>query len=141
MTGTAREVSAELKSTYDLQVLRIPTYKSPPRLRWPDRCFGSDAQRWQAVLERAAAPSQLGRAVLVGTRSVQASETLSHLLTQHAIAHTVLNAHQDKAEAQAVAKAGEAGQITVATNMAGRGTDIKLASGVNEAGGATCHTD
>ena len=135
MTGTAKEISAELKSTYDLQVLRIPTHKPPQRIRLPDSCYATDALRWQAVLARAVEVSRRGRPVLVGTRSVEASEKLSTLLQQQNIAHTVLNARQDKSEAEAVAQGGEAGRITVATNMAGRGTDIKLALGVNESGG------
>jgi preprotein translocase subunit SecA len=135
MTGTAKEIAVELKSTYDLEVLRIPTHKPPLRVRLPNSCYATDALRWQAVAARAVAISQQGRPVLVGTRSVEASEKLSALLEQQGIAHTVLNARQDKTEAEAVAQGGEAGRITVATNMAGRGTDIKLAPGVNERGG------
>jgi preprotein translocase subunit SecA len=135
MTGTAKEIAVELKSTYDLQVLRVPTHKPPLRLRLADNCYATDALRWQAVAQRAVAISQQGRPVLVGTRSVEASEKLSALLELQGIAHTVLNARQDKTEAEAVAQGGEAGRITVATNMAGRGTDIKLAPGVNERGG------
>jgi preprotein translocase subunit SecA len=135
MTGTAKEIAVELKSTYDLEVLRIPTHKPPLRMRLADSCYTTDALRWQAVAARAVAISQQGRPVLVGTRSVEASEKLSALLEQQGIAHTVLNARQDKTEAEAVAQGGEAGRITVATNMAGRGTDIKLAPGVNERGG------
>ena len=135
MTGTAKEIAVELKSTYDLQVLRIPTHKPSQRIRMTDSCYATDTLRWQAVAQRAVAISQQGRPVLVGTRSVEASEKLSALLEQQGIAHTVLNARQDKTEAEAVAQGGEAGRITVATNMAGRGTDIKLAPGVNERGG------
>ena len=135
MTGTAKEIAVELKSTYDLQVLRIPTHKPPLRIRLADSCYATDALRWQAVAQRAVAVSQQGRPVLVGTRSVEASEKLSALLEQQGIAHTVLNARQDKTEAESIAQGGEAGRITVATNMAGRGTDIKLAPGVNERGG------
>jgi preprotein translocase subunit SecA len=135
MTGTAKEIAVELKSTYDLEVLRIPTHKPPLRVRLANSCYATDTLRWQAVAQRAVAISQQGRPVLVGTRSVEASEKLSALLEQQGIAHTVLNARQDKTEAEAVAQGGEAGRITVATNMAGRGTDIKLAPGVNERGG------
>jgi preprotein translocase subunit SecA len=135
MTGTAKEIAVELKSTYDLHVLRIPTHKPSQRIRMTDSCYATDALRWQAVAQRAVAISQQGRPVLVGTRSVEASEKLSALLEQQGIAHTVLNARQDKTEAEAVAQGGEAGRITVATNMAGRGTDIKLSPGVNERGG------
>ena len=135
MTGTAKEIAVELKSTYDLQVLRIPTHKPSQRIRMTDSCYATDTLRWQAVAQRAVAVSQQGRPVLVGTRSVEASEKLSALLEQQGIAHTVLNARQDKTEAESIAQGGEAGRITVATNMAGRGTDIKLAPGVNERGG------
>ena len=135
MTGTAKEIAVELKSTYDLAVLRIPTHKPPQRIRLADACYATDNLRWQAVAQRAVAVSQQGRPVLVGTRSVEASEKLSALLEQQGIAHTVLNARQDKTEAEAIAQGGEAGRITVATNMAGRGTDIKLAPGVDACGG------
>ena len=135
MTGTAKEIAVELKSTYDLEVLRVPTHKPPLRVRLADSCYATDALRWQAVAQRAVAISRQGRPVLVGTRSVEASEKLSALLELQGIAHTVLNARQDKTEAEAIAQGGEAGRITVATNMAGRGTDIKLAPSVNERGG------
>ena len=135
MTGTAREIAVELKSTYDLYVLRIATHQPSRRIRLADSCLADDARRWQAVAVRAAAVAAAGRPVLVGTRSVEASEKLSTVLTQSGIAHTVLNARQDKTEAEAVARGGEPGRITVATNMAGRGTDIKLADGVDARGG------
>ncbi|SER78898.1 protein translocase subunit secA [Azotobacter beijerinckii] len=135
MTGTAKEVEPELKRVYDLSVTRIPTHKPPRRQRLPDRVFRTSAERWEAVAHRAHAVAAQGRAVLVGTRSVEASELLSRLLEAQGVAHTVLNARQDKAEAEAVAKAGQSGQITVATNMAGRGTDIKLAAEVEQRGG------
>jgi preprotein translocase subunit SecA len=135
MTGTAREIATELRATYDLSVLPVPTHKPGQRVRLPDRCLATTDARWDAVAERAAALSAQGRAVLVGTRSVEASETLAALLQARAVDHTVLNARQDQAEAEAVARAGEAGRITVATNMAGRGTDIKLAAEVRDCGG------
>ena len=135
MTGTAKEIETELKSTYELNVLRIPTHKPSQRIRMADQCYLTDAARWEAVAEAASQMSEQGRPVLVGTRSVEASEKLSAIFEAKGIAHTMLNARQDKAEAEAVAQAGESGRITVATNMAGRGTDIKLAPGVNERGG------
>ena len=135
MTGTAKEVETELKSTYELNVLRIPTHKPMQRVRLADQCFLSDAARWNAVADAASQLSRQGRPVLVGTRSVEASEKLSAIFEAKGIAHSMLNARQDKAEAEAIAQAGESGRITVATNMAGRGTDIKLAPGVNERGG------
>ncbi|GHU45683.1 hypothetical protein AGMMS50289_17370 [Betaproteobacteria bacterium] len=135
MTGTAAEVGVELKRVYDLSVTRIPTHKASRRRRLPDRLYRTSAERWQAVAARAREVAGEGRSVLVGTRSVEASEILSRLLDEQGVAHTVLNARQDKAEAEAVATAGQAGQITVATNMAGRGTDIKLAPEVEASGG------
>ncbi|MFO1403452.1 MAG: preprotein translocase subunit SecA [Azonexus sp.] len=135
MTGTAKEVGPELKRVYDLTVTRIPTHKPSLRIRLPDRVFRSHAERWHAVADRAREIAAEGRAVLVGTRSVEASEALSRLLTDQGVQHTVLNARQDKAEAESVAQAGQPGKITVATNMAGRGTDIKLAPEVEARGG------
>ncbi len=126
MTGTAKEVEPEIKRVYDLSVVRIPTHKPNQRKRLADRVFLTSQERWQAVAARAIEVAAQGRCVLVGTRSVQASETLGRLLEERAVAHTMLNARQDKAEAEAVEQAGQAGRITVATNMAGRGTDIKL---------------
>lgn len=135
MTGTAKDVEPELKRVYDLSVTRIPTHKPPRRQRLPDQVFRTSAERWEAVAHHAHAIAEQGRAVLVGTRSVEASELLSRLLEARSVAHTVLNARQDKAEAEAVAQAGYPGQITVATNMAGRGTDIKLVAEVEQRGG------
>jgi preprotein translocase subunit SecA len=135
MTGTAKEVEPEIKRVYDLSAVKIPTHKPSRRQRLPDRVFRTSQERWQAVARRAAEVAQAGRAVLVGTRSVEASERLGQLLEQQGIVHTVLNARQDKEEAEAVELAGQPGRITVATNMAGRGTDIKLSPEVEAAGG------
>lgn len=135
MTGTAREVGAELKRVYDLSVERIPTHKPIRRERLADRVFRNSEERWREVARRARQVAEEGRAVLVGTRSVEASELLSRLLEAQGVAHAVLNARQDKTEAEAVSLAGRPGRITVATNMAGRGTDIKLAPEVFAKGG------
>lgn len=135
MTGTAKEVEPEIKRVYDLSVVRVPTHKPTRRVRLPDRVFGTSEERWQAVAERAIEVAAMGRSVLVGTRSVEASEYLSRLLDAREVEHAVLNARQDKDEAAAVADAGQPGRITVATNMAGRGTDIKLTQEVEQKGG------
>lgn len=135
MTGTATEITAELRRVYGLEVLRIPTHLPSKRVRLPDRCWTSDAARWSAVAERAQQLAAAGRAVLIGTRSVQASERLASEFTGRNLSHTVLNARHDKDEAEIVALAGQPGRITIATNMAGRGTDIKLDAQVREKGG------
>ena len=135
MTGTAKETEPELKRVYDLSVDSIPTHKPCRRRRLPGRVFSASAERWRGVARRAAEIAADGRAVLVGTRSVEASELLSRMLEAQGISHEVLNARQDKTEAGAVALAGQPGRITVATNMAGRGTDIKLAPEVQARGG------
>lgn len=136
MTGTGRELAGELWSVYRLEVARIPTHRPSRRRELPPRLFASQTRKWQAVVEAVREEiGQRGRPVLVGTRSVEASETLSGLLSDAGIAHQVLNARQDAEEARLVAQAGQAGVVTVATNMAGRGTDIKLGPGVVERGG------
>jgi preprotein translocase subunit SecA len=135
MTGTAAEIRTELRRVYGLDVFRIPTHKPSKRRRLPDRCWVSADDRWNAVAERAIELSAAGRAVLIGTRSVEASERLDRLFTSRGVAHQVLNARQDGEEANIVALAGEGGRITVATNMAGRGTDISLDAKVKELGG------
>jgi preprotein translocase subunit SecA len=135
MTGTAKEVSGELWSVYGLPVVRVPTHRPSRRQSSGDRVFATDAEKWDAIVERVRALHAIGRPVLIGTRSVAASEKLSALLTEDDLEHQLLNARQDKQEAEIVAQAGELGRITVATNMAGRGTDIKLGPGVLELGG------
>ena len=135
MTGTAAEVAPELRRVYDLRVMKIPTNLPSRRQRLPNHCWLTSKERWEAVAERSAELSLQGRPVLIGTRSVEASDHLGSLLAQRGIGHTVLNARQDKEEADTVAQAGQPGRITVATNMAGRGTDIKLAQHVGDSGG------
>jgi preprotein translocase subunit SecA len=135
MTGTAREVAGELWSIYRLRVVTVPTNRLLHRNYLPDHVYSTAVQRWKAVVETISKIHRMGRPVLVGTRSVAASEHLSHLLMDAGLSHKVLNARQDKEEAEIVARAGEHGRITVATNMAGRGTDIRLAPGVAELGG------
>jgi preprotein translocase subunit SecA len=136
MSGTATEVAAEIGRTYGLPVVRVPLHRPSQRRDRGARCLTDAAARWQAVadaVERVARDER--RPVLVGTRTVQASEQLSALLAARGVPHVVLNARQDADEAAIVAGAGAAGRVTVATNMAGRGTDIALAPGVAERGG------
>ncbi len=135
MTGTAAEIAGELRAVYRLRVARIPTNRPSRRVRHPARHFGPATAKWQAVVEAIVACSARGQPVLVGTRSVGASELLAKLLQETNIPFRLLNARQDRDEAEIVARAGERGCVTVATNMAGRGTDIKLAPGVLELGG------
>lgn len=135
MTGTGMELSGEFRETYGLTTVRIPTHRRRRRRHLGTRYLrGSDA-RWQAVAARAAALAAAGRPVLIGTRSVEASERAAAGLAALGVAHVVLNARQDKAEAEIVAAAGRRGAVTVATNIAGRGTDIRLGPGVAERGG------
>ena len=135
MTGTAHEVAGELWNVYRLATVTVPTNRPLQRAWKGERLFATSEQKWDAVVDRIGEMRGQGRPVLVGTRSVAASETLSDQLARAEIEHVVLNARQDEEEASVVASAGEQGRVTVATNMAGRGTDIKLARSVAQAGG------
>lgn len=135
MTGTAREVRAELRSVYALETEPIPTNRPSLRKVEPPLCVADEKAKWEAVAVAARRKHEQGRPVLIGSRSVEASERLSAVLAATGLPHVVLNARQDAVEAQIVAAAGGAGVVTVATNMAGRGTDIHLGPGVAEAGG------
>ena len=135
MTGTACEVAGELWSVYRLGVVTIPTNRRLRRVAFSDRVLETGDERWTAVVETVARLHAQGRPVLIGTRSVAASERLSQLLFNAGLPHRMLNARQDREEAEIVAQAGESRRITVATNMAGRGTDIHLGVGVTAQGG------
>jgi preprotein translocase subunit SecA len=135
MTGTAETEAAELWDIYKLDVVTIPTNKTFIRKDEHDLVFKTKREKYKAVIDEIEKLRNAGRPVLVGTTNVEVSELISKMLSGKKIPHNVLNAKQHAKEAQVVAEAGFAGAITIATNMAGRGTDIKLGPGVKEAGG------
>ena len=135
MTGTAETEAAELWSIYKLDVVSIPTNIPAVRKDEQDLIYKTKREKFGAVIDEIVRLKEAGRPVLVGTTSVEFSELISRMLRQKQIPHNVLNAKQHSREAQVVAEAGLAGAVTIATNMAGRGTDIKLGPGVKEAGG------
>jgi preprotein translocase subunit SecA len=135
MTGTAETEAAEFWDIYKLDVVVIPTNVACVRKDHNDQIYRTKREKYNAVIEEIAKMQDIKRPVLVGTTSVEVSETISRLLKRRGIVHEVLNAKQHQREAQIVANAGLPGSVTIATNMAGRGTDIKLGPGVAEAGG------
>ncbi len=135
MTGTAETEAGEFWNIYKLDVVVIPTNKPIARNDMNDRIYRTKREKYNAVIEEIVEMVNQGRPVLVGTTSVEISELLSRMLTLRKIKHNVLNAKLHQQEAQVVAEAGRAGVVTIATNMAGRGTDIKLTPEVKEAGG------
>jgi preprotein translocase subunit SecA len=135
MSGTALEVAGELRAVYQLGSIRIPTNKRSRRKYLSNRLYMDEGARWRAIAEECKTVSAAGRSVLVGTATVEASEQLGQLLAALSVDHVVLNARQDAAESRTIAQAGKAGAVTIATNMAGRGTDIKLDESVEAAGG------
>jgi len=135
MTGTAITEAGEFWEIYKLDVVEIPTNKPIARDDKNDLIYKTKREKYNAVIEEVTALSQAGRPVLIGTTSVEISELLSKMLTIRKIPHNVLNAKLHKKEADIVAEAGKAGIVTIATNMAGRGTDIKLSEAVKASGG------
>ncbi|MCB0654658.1 MAG: preprotein translocase subunit SecA [Saprospiraceae bacterium] len=135
MTGTAETEASEFWEIYKLDVVVIPTNRPIVRDDKEDLVFKTAREKFNAVIEEIVNLSTAGRPILVGTTSVDISEKLSRMLQLRGISHNVLNAKQHQREAEIVAEAGKSGRVTIATNMAGRGTDIKLGPGVKEAGG------
>ncbi len=135
MTGTAVTEAGELWEIYKLDVVEIPTNRAVIREDRQDKVYRTTREKYNAVADEIVELTQAGRPVLVGTTSVEISELLSRMLQMRGIKHQVLNAKLHQKEADVVAEAGKAGTVTIATNMAGRGTDIKLGEGVKDAGG------
>ncbi len=135
MTGTVANSAGELKSIYKVGVVDVPTNKPPQRKRWSDIVLGTDSEKWKAIAGEVAQLHQAGRPVLVGTRSIDKSEQLAAMLSELGVACEILNARHLAREAEIVVAAGQPGKVTVATNMAGRGTDIRISDATRELGG------
>lgn len=135
MTGTALTEENEFREIYNLDVIVIPTNKPVQRIDQSDMVYKNQSGKYKAIVEEIVKSHEKGQPVLVGTASVDKSEYISSLLKKRGIKHQVLNAKYHAQEAEIISHAGELGMVTIATNMAGRGTDIKLGEGVREAGG------
>jgi preprotein translocase subunit SecA len=135
MTGTAQTESEEFHQIYKLDVVEIPSNRSIARLDRPDRIYRTELGKFKAIIREIEVLHQKGQPVLIGTVSIEKNELLANLLKKAKIPHQVLNAKNNESEAAIVAKAGEKGAVTLATNIAGRGTDIVLADGIKELGG------
>ncbi|MBD3225997.1 MAG: preprotein translocase subunit SecA [Caldithrix sp.] len=133
MTGTAETEAAEFWEIYKLDVMVIPTNKPVARVDWQDEIYRTKREKYKAVIDEIELMRELGKPTLVGTTTVDVSETISRMLKRRGVPHNVLNAKQHQREAEIVTNAGQPGAVTIATNMAGRGTDIKLGQGVVEA--------
>ena len=135
MTGTAKTEEEEFRNIYNMYVITIPTNKPVIRVDATDILFSGKAGKYNAIANEIEKRHNLGQPILVGTIAIETSELISHMLTKKKIKHEVLNAKNHAREAEIIAHAGEKGAVTIATNMAGRGTDIKLGEGVKELGG------
>ena len=135
MTGTAKTEEEEFRDIYNMYVVEVPTNRPVIRDDKPDLLFYTKEAKFNALVEEIKRRHELGQPILVGTADVETSELVSHMLQKEHLAHEVLNAKNNAREAEIVALAGQKGQITISTNMAGRGTDIKLGEGVKELGG------
>lgn len=135
MTGTAREINSELKEVYALNVITVPAHKSVKRKYTGHLIYSNTDAKYTAILDTVRLLYKKRKPVLLGTRSVEESEKVALLLTENGIVNQVLNARQDRQEAEKIAQAGQPGQVTVATNMAGRGTDILLNDATRKLGG------
>ena len=135
MTGTAKTEEEEFRNIYNMYVIQIPTNKPVIRKDMADLIFATKADKYNAIIKEIKERHESGQPVLVGTIAIETSELISNMLRKERIPHEVLNAKNHAREAEIIAKAGEKGSVTIATNMAGRGTDIKLGEGVKELGG------
>ncbi len=135
MTGTAETEAVEFEKTYKLNVVVIPPNRTLVRTNHPDSIYKTEHEKFEAVVNEVVELHRQGRPVLIGTVSIQKSERLSHMFTRRGLIHSVLNAKQHEQEAEIIARAGQDGALTIATNMAGRGTDILLGPGVAQKGG------
>jgi preprotein translocase subunit SecA len=135
MTGTAASARRELQNIYRCRFVPVPTHRPPKRVRMPTRLFAKEEEKWDAVVQEIIEIHKTGRPLLIGTRTIDKSILLSEKLQKVGIIHSVLNAHEIAAEADIVAAAGEKGKVTVSTNMAGRGTDIKISDEICSLGG------
>ena len=135
MTGTASEAAGEFWSIYGLPVIKIPTNKPCIREQNPDKVFATSEQKWDSIVDEIKHIHKTKRPILIGTRNIKESETLAERLSGYGLSYNLLNANRHEEEAGIILVAGEEEKITIATNMAGRGTDIKLGSGVKEIGG------
>ena len=135
MTGTAKTEEEEFRQIYNMRVIEIPTNRPVIRDDKPDLVFATQKAKYKAICDEVEKRHNYGQPILLGTVSVETSELLSRMLNKRGIKHNVLNAKNHAKEALIIEKAGVMGAVTIATNMAGRGTDIKLGEGVAEIGG------